>query len=200
MSFVYHNYLLDQTPWLLFISPIILCSFYSRVATIQKRNIYISLSQSLRWHRKEQSSIELLLDRQGNLLVVANSFTLLFWVCFTSSQQVFTCARVTHASIRHTHYSYYIFESGVYFVQHTCMEVWILFESCYINQEWHLIKRIQYLTCLVSSITPKLEYEVMICLVYTNYYTFFTNLVIVIFHLASFTPVYCHLHTPCSVW
>ena len=79
-------YLLDQTPWLVLISPFNFVQLlfesgdYSRVE-------FISLSQSLCWHRKEQS-IEWLLDKQGNSLVVVDWFTSLFWVCFTSSRQV----------------------------------------------------------------------------------------------------------------
>ena len=43
-------------------------------------------------YRREWSCIERLLDRQGSLLVVADWFPSLFWVCFASSQRVFTCA------------------------------------------------------------------------------------------------------------
>ena len=73
----------------------ILCGFYSRVA-------FISLSQSLCWCRRARSSIEWLLDRQENLLVVADWFTSLFWVCFVSSRRVFACARATHVFVTPT--------------------------------------------------------------------------------------------------
>ena len=66
-------YSLDQTLWLIinilsinFVHLLFERGNYSRVA-------FILLSQSLRWHRRERSSIEQLLDRQGNLLVVADS-------------------------------------------------------------------------------------------------------------------------------
>ena len=63
---------------------------------------FISLSQSLRWRRREQSSIEWALDRQGNLLVVADWFTSLFWVGFASSRRVFVSARATQVFIMPT--------------------------------------------------------------------------------------------------
>ena len=73
----------------------ILCSFSSRAA-------FISLSQSLHWRSREQSSIEWLLDRQENLLVVADWFTSLFWVCFVSSRRVYACARATQVFVKPT--------------------------------------------------------------------------------------------------
>ena len=69
------------------------------------RAVFILLSQSLRWCRREQSNIEWLLDRQENLLIVADWFTSLFWVCFVSSRWVFVCT--CYSSIHHTHCGYY---------------------------------------------------------------------------------------------
>ena len=73
----------------------ILCSFYLRAA-------FILLSQSLRWCRREQSSIEWLLYRQENLLVVADWFTSLFWVGFVSSRWVFVSAHATQVFVTPT--------------------------------------------------------------------------------------------------
>ena len=93
---------------------------YSRAA-------FILLSQSLRWRRREWSSIEWLLDREENLLVIADWFTSLFWVYFVSSWRVFACACATQvfvtltvANIQERH----LFRSA-------CMEVQLLFESSY---------------------------------------------------------------------
>ena len=88
-------------PWLLFISSINFVrllfesSNYSRV-------VFISLSQSFCWRGREWSSIEWLLDRQGNLLVVADWFTSFFRVCFASSWQVFVCACATQVFVAPT--------------------------------------------------------------------------------------------------
>ena len=73
----------------------ILCNFYSRAA-------FILLSQSLRWCRREQSSIEWLLYRQEYLLVVANWFASLFWVGFVSSRRVFVSAHATQVFVTPT--------------------------------------------------------------------------------------------------
>ena len=116
-------YMLNQTPRLLFTLFINLCGFYSRAA-------FISLSQSLRWRRREQSSIECLLDRQENLLVVADWFTSLFWVCFVSSRQVFTCARATQ--VCHAHCGYYsraVFSSFSTHGGAATVREWLLIES-----------------------------------------------------------------------
>ena len=127
-----------QTPHLLFILFINLCSFYSRAA-------FISLSQSLRWRRREQSSIECLLDRQENLLVVADWFTSLFWVCFVSSRQVFTCARATQ--VCHAHCGYYSRAAFIPFSTRggaATVREWLLIESGVwlsrygIYQSWHV--------------------------------------------------------------
>ena len=47
----------------------------------------------------EESEVAWLLERQENLLVVADWFTSLFWVCFVSSWRVFACARATQVFI-----------------------------------------------------------------------------------------------------
>ena len=89
---------LDQTLRLLFISSInfVWLLFeshdYFRAVTIWEQRLFCSawLRQSIRWHtctcRRERSSIEWLPGRLWNLLVVADWFTLLFWICFASSQ------------------------------------------------------------------------------------------------------------------
>ena len=123
-------YLLDQMPWLVLISPINFVQLLFKSGDYPRAS-FISLSQSLRWHGREQSSIERLLDRQRNLLVAADWFTSLFWVCFTSSQQVFTCARATHASIHHAHHSYYLRVAFILFSICAWRCGYILFESCY---------------------------------------------------------------------
>ena len=119
-------YLLDQMPQLLFISFINFVQLlfesgdYSRVT-------FSSLIKSLHWHRREWSNIEWLLGRQENLLVVADWFTSLFWVCFISSRRVFACARATQvfvtatvATIRERH-----------LIHSARVEVRLLFESSY---------------------------------------------------------------------
>ena len=107
-------YLLDQMAWLLFISSINFVQLlfkngnYSRAA-------FFSPSQSLRWQRREWSSKEWLLGRQGNLLVIADWFTLLFWVCFTIVQDNFSCI---HVLLKYSSCSLWLLlESGVYFIQ-----------------------------------------------------------------------------------
>ena len=101
-------------------------SFYSRVVTIQEQ--FVLLSQSLCWCRREQSSIEWLLDRQENLLVVADWFTLLFWVRFAMFLwQVFACACATQVFIVHT--------AATIWERHLCcsarMVLQLLCKSCY---------------------------------------------------------------------
>ena len=83
-------YFVHQFVWLLFES-----GDYSRAA-------FILFSQSLRWRRRERSSIEWLLDRQENILVVADCFTSMFWPCFVNSRWVFTCARATQVFVMPT--------------------------------------------------------------------------------------------------
>ena len=71
---------------------------YSRAA-------FVSLSWSLRWRAKVRSSIEWLLDRQENLLVVADWFTSLFEFASLVHDEFHVCT--CYSSIRHAHCSYY---------------------------------------------------------------------------------------------
>ena len=84
----------DQMPQLLFFSSINFVQLLFKSGDYL-RAAFSSFSQSLWWRRREQRSIEWLLDRQGNVLVVADWFTSLFCVCFASSQWVFMCACAT---------------------------------------------------------------------------------------------------------
>ena len=89
------------------------------------RVLFVLLSQSLRWCRREQSSIEWLLDRQGNLLVVADWFTSLFWV-YCLFHDEFSHVHVLLKYSLHT--LQLLFESGAYSAR---VELRLLFESCY---------------------------------------------------------------------
>ena len=96
-------------------------------STEYSRVVFILLSQSLRWRRREWSSTEWLLDRQENLLVVADWFTSLFWVCFVSSQRVFACTCATQVFVKPTVAT--IQERHLFCAAH--VEVWLWFESGY---------------------------------------------------------------------
>ena len=70
------------------------CGFYSRVVLISFSSAQPIPSLMC---RRERSSIEWLLDRQGNSLVVADWFTLWFLVCFALCKLVndeFLCVHV----------------------------------------------------------------------------------------------------------
>ena len=143
-------------PRLLFISSInfvgllFKSSDYSRAA-------FISLSQSLCWHRREWSRIERLLDRQGNLLIVADS---LFWVCFVSSRCTFACVCATQVFVMPTAATN--FESSV---QHAWMYGYCL--RVVTNREWRLIERIQYIVLHVSA-TKQIDHCCYCCHVIHN--------------------------------
>ena len=133
-------YSLDQTLRLLFISLINFVRLlfesgdYSRAA-------FISLSQSHRWHRRERSSIEWLLDRQENLLVVADWFTSFFWVRFVSSRWVFACGRAILKYLSRP--LRLLFESSIYLFSLRGGAATVR-ERLLINREQHLIERIRY--------------------------------------------------------
>ena len=196
MSFVYRICSIRLHGYYLF-CPSILCSFYSRVATIQERHLFSSVNPFADIEESKVAQNDYQTDKETYWLLLIGLLC-----CFEFASLVhnkFSREHMLHMQVFVTPTTATI-ESGI-----------ILFSTCAwrcgycsraaTNQERRLIERIQYLTCLVSSIIPTLEQEVMTCLMYTNYYTFLHKLGdIVIFHLANFTPVYCHPHTSCSVW
>ena len=118
-------YLLDQMPWLVLISPI------NFVQLLFKSDVYFAqLIPSLTWKRAKQYRT-ITIDRQGNLRVVADWFNSLIVLSllhqFTTSFYVCTCYSCNYSSRP----LQLLFESGIYFVQHMCMVVRLLLESCY---------------------------------------------------------------------
>ena len=115
-------YSLNQTPSLLFISSINFVRLlfksgnYSRVA-------FISLSQSLCWCRREQSSIEWLLDRQGSLLVVADLLRYFEFASLVHDKfRMCTC----YSSLCRAHCSYYL---RAVFISFSSIELRLQFDS-----------------------------------------------------------------------
>ena len=136
----WHQYCICSIRWhgYYLFRPSILCSFYSRMATIRERHFFLSANP---FADREESEVanEWLLGRQGNLLVVADWFTLLFWVCFTIVQDKFSCI---HVLLKYSSRSLWLLlESSVYFIQQVlrcsyCSRAATNWEQC-------LIKRIQ---------------------------------------------------------
>ena len=114
-------YSLNQTPQLLFVELL----FKSGA-----RAVFVLLSQSICWRSREQSSmVEWLLDRQRNLLVVADWFTSLFWVRFAIFLwRVFACPCATQVFIAHTAAT---IQLERHFFRSAHVELRLLCKSCY---------------------------------------------------------------------
>ena len=195
-------YLLDQTPQLVFISPMHqFCAASIREWRLFKSGIYFtqpipSLTQK---RAKLHRTIIYQTDKETHWLLLIGLLCCFEFASLVHDKFLRVHVLLMQVFVTPTTCSYYL--RVAFILVSSCVWRCSYYSRAAINQEWRLIEWIQYLTCLVSSIIPTLEQEVMTCLMYTNYYTFLHKLGdIVIFHLANFTPVYCHPHTSCSVW
>ena len=136
-------YLLDQMPWLVLILPINFVQLLIKSGDYS-RSMFISLSQSLRWHGRGQSSIERLL-----LLLIG------LLRCFEFASLVhnkFSRVHVLHMQVFITPATATIWEWHLFCSAHVHGGAAVYCSRAATNQEQCLIERIQYLTCLVSSI------------------------------------------------
>ena len=133
-------YFFDQMPRLIFISVLVLCSYYSRVAFFLWK-----ARRRPRWLDRVRGctcSLSILLSAVRMTCTTQTVLALAWW----------PSSEIIRTRVCHVYYPWLLFKGGVYFVQELRI-VWLLFEGCHYSS----VASIQRNTVCLYSIRRKYQ-------------------------------------------